>query len=165
MLKNSDVYIEILEFAQSRGMRGICYKDFSNKFGKYKDAVWLSVVGDGSFTSLHTHDVGVGIYSNYFVLSCKARFRLLEFQKLEEEKRSTRSAIKLSFLAIFVSLVSTVISIWIGKAQLENHVKIDPEQVSILVKSMQKSSLASTEFQRSGAITKTAVTPNIEVKE
>jgi len=115
----NDIYIKVLKFALERGDEGLSYQEFKEEFGNDKEAIWISALKNQSLTHMDKEGVTTGTYTSYYILSFEARFKLIEYQELQEARSSSKIATRIAISALFVSIVSTSFSIYLSKDQVK----------------------------------------------
>jgi hypothetical protein len=73
-----------------------------------------------------------GVATNERILKTEYYFRLIEYQELQEARKASKSANRNSFIAITVSILAIIISIYMAYSQINSPVSIDQKQIEAI---------------------------------
>ncbi|MBT6994396.1 MAG: hypothetical protein HN952_05505 [Candidatus Cloacimonetes bacterium] len=127
MKKRSDFYVKILKYAESKGVNGFTFEEL------YKDLKLNE--NEKGFLNLHTMGQEPSIFwwadekrTKKVALTFEGKFKLLEFEELEQARKSSRNAMRVAIFAIIISIVTGISSINYSKKQLDSSGTIDKTQ-------------------------------------
>lgn len=98
----NDIYIKILKYANENP--GFSYQQIMNAFPDQEKLIKKQLIQTGSF-------IDVSPKSDQYMLSFESRFRLLEYEELNEARKSSRRAMFIAIASILITLFSIVCSI------------------------------------------------------
>ncbi len=105
MKSDSDIYIDILKYG--RDNPGFTLKDISGRFPTHAQLIWNEMHNSHLFLPIAADE---NIFEGELALSFEDRFRLLEYEELQEARQSSRRAMGIAIISIILSVVVTVIS-------------------------------------------------------
>lgn len=100
-----DIYIEILQWAYKKWRFNI--NDIYNEFPEYKEIIKNEKQYNKIFNSIE-------VWKDEYFVSFDDRFKLLEFEALEEARISSNKAKKYAITAILISWIIWIIQIFIA---------------------------------------------------
>ena len=105
-MKEKDIHIEILKWAKNNP--SFTSDELISKFPDEKQ--FLEIEIDKKENSIFTKRKSGE--SKEFLLSFEGRFKLLQYQELEEARKSSKWAIRIAIIAIIITLTALASQIW-----------------------------------------------------
>lgn len=133
-MENKDIFIKLLEFGEKAGINGT---DTDSLRKHFEDAGIIRKSSGDPHEWLLLHKLLIETFThesiiNKWVLKAEYYSRLLEYRELQETIKNAKSATRISCIAITISLIALLASIFIGYKQIVNTVTINQEQINDL---------------------------------
>ncbi|MDB5256795.1 MAG: hypothetical protein JWM14_1490 [Chitinophagaceae bacterium] len=141
---NEDIYIVSLQIFKASWLEGLTFAEYlytvRNIYGISieNDNVLIKIYREITDTKAQIHETW---HEKHFATT-ESIFRLLEYQELQESFKQSKEAKWWSFIALFLSLIGIVISIYFSQKQIdltEDQMKSDPKIDSSQFDEIQKS--------------------------
>jgi len=104
-----DIYIKILKWAQSNP--GFTWEELKNNFPKQEKFLHREITQRNNplFEINKSGDID---RSKEYILSFEGRFKLLEYEELQEARQSSRRAMYIAIISIIMTLITLGSQIW-----------------------------------------------------
>ncbi|NQT61664.1 MAG: hypothetical protein HQ556_01790 [Candidatus Marinimicrobia bacterium] len=108
MKSDSDIYINILKYG--RDNPGFTFNDISGHFPTKGQLIWNEMKNSRLFLPIES---GEDILDGELALSFEDRFRLLEYEELQEARQSSRRAMYIAIGSLLLSMIVTLLSFFV----------------------------------------------------
>ena len=130
-----DIYISFLKYARQYQSKYITYRDsekyFKDKgdiFGRKFDTHLFLVLFNSTFKTIYLTGLPSGTPNENCLMSMEAYFQLLEHEELKEARESSRKALLYARIAMGISGILALSSIYISTKQLYDNRKASIQQ-------------------------------------
>ena len=114
----SDIYIKILKWANKNP--GFSFGDITNAFPSQKELITKTIQKNKDQIFIQ-----VSPNSDKYMLTFESRFKLLEYEELNDARKSSKRAMAIAIISIILTLFSILYSIsFVSKVEIANLDKI-----------------------------------------
>jgi hypothetical protein len=132
--KKDDIYISLIKFGIDKSEEGVKLSEIKSHLlsleYKFYEIGIHRIVSD-LFTPLNpkTHSPELEMMEDKPMhLTVESTFRWLEYIELHEARQSSKSAMRIAIIAIVISVLTGIFSIYIGVKQMNSPAKFEKEQ-------------------------------------